>query len=59
LNCAPDQVAVAGSITEALYEAMRTSDLIICDITHLNPNVMYALGFPNLQPTGAPYSRNR
>jgi hypothetical protein len=40
-----DQVAVPGLITEALYEAIRTSDLIICDITHLNPNIMYELGF--------------
>lgn len=40
-----DQVAVAGSITEQLYEAIEKSDLIICDITHSNPNVMYELGY--------------
>jgi hypothetical protein len=40
-----DQVAVPGSITEQLYEAIETSDLIICDITHSNPNVMYELGY--------------
>ena len=40
-----DQLAVAGSITEQLYEAIETSDLIICDITHSNPNVMYELGY--------------
>lgn len=40
-----DQVAVAGSITEQLYEAIEKSDLIICDITHSNPHVMYELGY--------------
>lgn len=40
-----DQVAVAGSITEQLYQGIETSDLIICDITHSNPNVMYELGY--------------
>lgn len=40
-----DQVAVAGSITEQLYAAIEQSDLIICDITHSNPNVMYELGY--------------
>jgi hypothetical protein len=40
-----DQIAVAGSITEQLYNALATADLIICDITHSNPNVMYQLGY--------------
>ena len=40
-----DQEAVAGSITEQLYQRIETSDLIICDITHSNPNVMYELGY--------------
>ena len=40
-----DQVAVAGSITEQLYATIEQSDLIICDITHSNPNVMYELGY--------------
>ena len=40
-----DQVAVAGSITEQLYAAIEQSDLIICDITNSNANVMYELGY--------------
>jgi hypothetical protein len=40
-----DEFAVRGGITEALYEGIGTSDLIICDITHLHPTVMYELGF--------------
>jgi nucleoside 2-deoxyribosyltransferase len=40
-----DQVAVAGSITEQLYAAIEQSDLIVCDITHSNPNVMNELGY--------------
>lgn len=40
-----DQVAAPGSITEQLYAAIEESDLIICDITNSNPNVMYELGY--------------
>jgi hypothetical protein len=40
-----DDLMMVGSFTEALYERIETSDLIICDITHVNPNVMYELGY--------------
>lgn len=40
-----DTIATAGNITEKLYEAIDLADLIICDITDVNPNVMYELGY--------------
>jgi hypothetical protein len=40
-----DEVLEAGSITERAYEAIERSDLIVCDITSTNSNVMYRLGY--------------
>jgi hypothetical protein len=44
-----DTIAAAGNITEKLYEAIDLADLIICDITDVNPNVMYELGYAHAQ----------
>ena len=40
-----DEIALGGKIIEAIYEAIESADLIICDISRTNPNVMYELGF--------------
>ncbi len=40
-----DEFPSGKRIIEGIYEAIENSDLIICDITHSNPNVMYELGF--------------
>ncbi len=40
-----DEIAQAGRITEQIYEALGGADVIIADITGLNPNVMYELGY--------------
>ena len=33
------------TVLEVLYEAIETSDLIICDVSEANLNVMYELGY--------------
>jgi hypothetical protein len=40
-----DEFQDTGTIADAIYQAIETSDLIICDVTHGNPNVMYELGY--------------
>jgi nucleoside 2-deoxyribosyltransferase len=40
-----DEVMEAGSITERAYEEIEAADLIVCDITTANSNVMYRLGY--------------
>ncbi len=40
-----DEVMEAGSITERAYEEIEAADLIVCDITTTNSNVMYRLGY--------------
>lgn len=40
-----DKFAQPGSITEQLYGEIENSDLIICDITNSDPDVMYELGY--------------
>lgn len=40
-----DEVSTPRSLTEAMYEAIESSDLLICDLSGLNPNVMYELGY--------------
>jgi len=40
-----DELQDARTIADAIYQAIETSDLIICDITNGNPNVMYELGY--------------
>jgi len=40
-----DEISTPNRIIEGIYEAIENADLIICDITNSNPNVMYELGF--------------
>ena len=39
-----DKKCPGGDITQAIVEDLRTADLVIVDLTNLNPNVMYELG---------------
>jgi hypothetical protein len=44
-------LAVSGRpIIGAICEEIRNSDLLIADITNLNPNVLFELGFALTQP---------
>jgi len=40
-----DEVMEAGSITECAYKEIEAADLIVCDTTSVNSNVMYRLGY--------------
>ena len=40
-----DEVTTPSSVIEAVYESIESSDLLICDLSGLNPNVMYELGY--------------
>ncbi|MEM1953580.1 MAG: toll/interleukin-1 receptor domain-containing protein [Candidatus Caldarchaeum sp.] len=40
-----DEIAKPGNIIEAVFESIETADLIICDISGPNCNVMYELGY--------------
>jgi hypothetical protein len=41
-----DDVAPVGhSVIEILYKAIEAADVIICDVSKANPNVMYELGY--------------
>ncbi|MCX5376784.1 hypothetical protein [Streptomyces sp. NBC_00091] len=39
-----DQIVRAGEIAEQIYVRLRDDDLVIADVSHGNPNVMYELG---------------
>ena len=39
-----DKKNPSGNITEAIIDDLRVADLVIVDLTNLNPNVMYELG---------------
>lgn len=40
-----DKLIGTGSLINQIYSEIETCDLIICDITNSNPNVMYELGY--------------
>jgi hypothetical protein len=40
-----DEIARPGRITDAILEAIHTSDLVVADLTGTNGNVFYELGF--------------
>jgi len=40
-----DDLAAAGSVEDALQSAIAASSLVVCDVTFLNPYVMYQAGF--------------
>jgi hypothetical protein len=39
-----DEIAAPGRITDQIWEALTNADVVIADITGLNPNVMWELG---------------
>jgi len=56
LNCQvtrADNIAMPGKITHQIDIELRSSDVVIVDLTDLNPNVMYELGVR--QGLGRPY----
>src|SRR5262249_39087160 len=40
-----DEIAEPGQITQQIKEAIRSAHVVIADITHVNPNVMWELGY--------------
>lgn len=40
-----DQIEHSGRITDVILKHLRTSQVLICDITHERPNVYYELGY--------------
>lgn len=40
-----DRLSDSAAIVDQIYTALESADLVIADISHLNPNVMYELGF--------------
>ena len=40
-----DTYSTDESIMEDIYQAIKTADLLVCDVTGRNPNVMYELGY--------------
>jgi len=40
-----DEIARLGRITDQIIEAIRDADIVIADITGLNPNVLWELGY--------------
>lgn len=37
--------ATVDVINETIYKTIEASDIVICDISHTDPNVMYQLGY--------------
>jgi hypothetical protein len=46
-----DQIAHPGRITEQIRDALTVADLVIADISDLNPNVIYELGYADAGQT--------
>jgi hypothetical protein len=40
-----DSLAEPGFLVEQVYQQLESADVVIADISHMNPNVMYELGF--------------
>lgn len=40
-----DEILQGGSITDQVLEYLKTSDLVIADLSGLNPNVFYEVGY--------------
>lgn len=40
-----DEIEHSGRITEQIIDAIRTADVVVADVTGLNPNVMWELGY--------------
>jgi hypothetical protein len=38
-------IPISGRIVESVYQSIQDADLIICDVSHSNPNVLYELGY--------------
>lgn len=46
-----DDITAPGRIDQQIVDALRASDLVIGDITEVNPNVMWELGFAEASDT--------
>jgi len=44
-----DSIVAGANIVESIHQAIKTSALLIADVTNANPNVMYEVGFAQAQ----------
>src|SRR6185295_6768035 len=55
-----DEILFSGSIIEQIYASIETADLIICDVSENQGNVMYELGYAHaLQKSVLPISQKK
>lgn len=47
-----DRISDTGEIPQQIFEYLRDADVVIADLSHANPNVMYELGLRHSRPTG-------
>jgi hypothetical protein len=45
-----DKISSAGEIPEQIFTYLRDADVVIADVSHANPNVMYELGLRHTRP---------
>lgn len=45
-----DRIAESGDITDQVFDYLRTAEIVIADLSHGNPNVMYELGLRHSRP---------
>lgn len=45
-----DRISDTGEIPDQIFEYLRDADIVIADLSHANPNVMYELGLRHSRP---------
>ena len=45
-----DRISATGEIPDQIFEYLRDADIVIADLSHANPNVMYELGLRHSRP---------